>query len=150
MTHPLVSTSRTRSGFTLIEILIVVVILGILAAVIIPQFTNAADDASISSARTQLQTMRSQIELYRAQNGLYPTADGSTAGSDVDSNGSTDQWDDLINGNYMRSSPVWPSLFTESYTASTGDLTLVLASPYYDVNGDGASNATDATAVAAW
>ena len=150
MTHALVSTHRLRSGFTLIEILIVVVILGILAAVIIPQFTNAADDASISSARTQLQTMRSQVELYRAQNGAYPTANGAAAGSDVDSNGSQDHWDDLIDGSYMRSSPVWPSLFTESYTASSGDLALVLASPYYDVNGDGTADSADATVVAAW
>ena len=96
---------RTRTGFTLIEILIVVVILGILAAVVIPQFTNAADDASVSSARTQLQTMRSQIELYRAQNGSYPTANGANAGSDADSNGSQDHWDDLVAGSYMRSSP---------------------------------------------
>ena len=57
-----------KRGFTLIEILIVVVILGILAAIIIPQFTDAAQDAGASSARSQLQTMRSQIELYRVQN----------------------------------------------------------------------------------
>jgi type II secretion system protein G len=150
MTYALYSPSRRRSGFTLIEILIVVVILGILAAVIIPQFTNAADDASISSARTQLQTMRSQVELYRAQHGAYPTANGANAGSDVDSNGAQDHWDDLISGNYMRSSPAWPSLFTESYSATSGDLALVLASPYYDINGDGTADSADATAVAAW
>ncbi len=138
------------TGFTLIEILIVVVILGILAAVIIPQFTNAADDASVSTARMQLQTMRSQIELYRAQSGGYPTANGATAGSDLDGNGTQDQWDDLIAGSYMRSSPTWPANFSESYTASTGSFTLTLASPYYDVNGDGAADATDAAAVAAW
>jgi general secretion pathway protein G len=143
-------TRRIRTGFTLIEILIVVVILGILAAVVIPQFTNAADDASVASARTQLQTMRSQIELYRAQNGSYPTANGANAGSDADSNGSQDQWDDLVAENYMRSSPNWPNLFSENYNATSGDFTLSLATPFYDVNGDGTSDAADATAVTNW
>jgi len=54
-------------GFTLVEILIVVVILGILAAVVIPQFTEASSEARESSLCTDLQTMRSQIELYKVQ-----------------------------------------------------------------------------------
>ncbi|MBX2851527.1 MAG: prepilin-type N-terminal cleavage/methylation domain-containing protein [Phycisphaeraceae bacterium] len=63
-----------RKGFTLVEILIVVVILGILAAIVIPQFTNASDAAKASSAVSQLQTLRSQVELYKNQhNNKYPT-----------------------------------------------------------------------------
>jgi general secretion pathway protein G len=58
---------RTKSGFTLVEILIVVIILGILAAIVIPQFTNASQDARESSLLSQLQTLRSQIELYKLQ-----------------------------------------------------------------------------------
>ena len=61
-----------RRGFTLIEILIVVVILGILAAIVIPQFTNASDEAQESQARTQLQSMRSQVQLYRVKNDVLP------------------------------------------------------------------------------
>jgi general secretion pathway protein G len=57
----------TKSGFTLVEILIVVVILGILAAIVIPQFTEASTEAKLSSLCTDLQTMRSQIELYKVQ-----------------------------------------------------------------------------------
>ncbi len=61
-------------GFTLVEILIVVVILGILAAIVIPQFTNASESAKSSSLVSQLQTIRSQLELYQVQhNGSYPT-----------------------------------------------------------------------------
>ena len=56
-----------RKGFTLVEILIVVIILGILAAIVIPQFTNASEDARKSSLTSQLQTIRSQVELYKLQ-----------------------------------------------------------------------------------
>ncbi len=56
-----------NSGFTLVEILIVVVILGILAAIVIPQFTQASTEARESSLASNLQTMRSQIELYKIQ-----------------------------------------------------------------------------------
>ena len=58
---------KAKSGFTLVEILIVVVILGILAAVVIPQFTEASTEAKTSSLCTDLQTVRSQIELYKVQ-----------------------------------------------------------------------------------
>ena len=58
---------RVRSGFTLVEILIVVVILGILAAVVIPQFTSASVDAKLSALKSNLQSVRSQIELYKLQ-----------------------------------------------------------------------------------
>jgi general secretion pathway protein G len=71
-----------RKGFTLVEILIVVVILGILAAIVIPQFTNASEAAKASSVLSQLQTLRSQVELYKNQhNNEYPTSDGTLSGT---------------------------------------------------------------------
>ncbi len=57
-----------RSGFTLVEILIVVVILGILAAIVIPQFTNATQDAQGGNLKAQLSSIQRQIELYLAKN----------------------------------------------------------------------------------
>ena len=71
---------KAKSGFTLVEILIVVVILGILAAIVIPQFTEASTEAKLSSLCTDLQTMRSQIELYKIQhNDVPPTFAAFTA-----------------------------------------------------------------------
>ena len=70
---------RARSGFTLVEILIVVIILGILAAIVIPQFTDASTQARESSLRSDLQTMRSQIELYKIQHNDQLPTDGGLA-----------------------------------------------------------------------
>jgi general secretion pathway protein G len=56
---------KAKKGFTLVEILIVVVILGILAAIVIPQFTSASTEAKEAALVSDLQAMRSQIELYK-------------------------------------------------------------------------------------
>jgi len=63
---------KKNRGFTLVEILIVVIILGILAAIVIPQFTNASNDARNSSVQSTLQTIRSQMELFKLQHSDTP------------------------------------------------------------------------------
>lgn len=74
---------NTPRGFTLIEILIVVIILGILAAIVIPQFSSASNDARKSALQSTVQTLRSQVALYRLQhNDRLPGAGtGNTFGS---------------------------------------------------------------------
>ncbi len=72
---------QAKRGFTLVEILIVVVILGILAAIVIPQFTQASTEAKTNSLMSDLQTLRSQIELYKVQHNDVPpgnTVDAAT------------------------------------------------------------------------
>lgn len=72
---------QAKRGFTLVEILIVVVILGILAAIVIPQFTQASTEAKTNSLCSDLQTLRSQIELFKVQHNDMPpgnTIDGTT------------------------------------------------------------------------
>ncbi|MFH1142990.1 MAG: type II secretion system protein [Candidatus Eisenbacteria bacterium] len=80
-----------QAGFTLVELLIVVVILGVLAAVAIPQFTSNTEDAKLAAIDTNLSEMRNSIELYYHQHGaVYPGAKKATNGSDVASTAEAD------------------------------------------------------------
>ena len=115
---------RAKSGFTLVEILIVVVILGILAAIVIPQFTEASTEAKESRLVSDLQMMRSQIELYKIQhNDRLPgveTAAGPNGSTGLATfvecmTGWTDQWGETalapgagIYGPYMQKLPTNP------------------------------------------
>lgn len=64
-----------QAGFTLIEILIVVILLGILATIIIPQVSVSSDDAKLNTLKTNLSHMRSAVEIYYYQHGnTYPAA----------------------------------------------------------------------------
>jgi len=78
---------KNNKGFTLVEILIVVIILGILAAIVIPQFTNASTDARKNSLSSQLQTMRSQFELYKLQHNDKLPVVFQTTGTKTDVSG---------------------------------------------------------------
>ena len=125
---------KAKSGFTLVEILIVVVILGILAAIVIPQFTDASTEAKYASLASNLQMLRAQIELYKIQhNDNPPSGVGATFIAQMtgttDVNGAATGSDF---GPYMRDIPVEP--FTNSavvsasgtsgwnYTVSTGEI----------------------------
>lgn len=96
--------NRNR-GFTLIEILIVVVILGILAAIVIPQFSSASQEAGISSVRSQLQTLRSQVELFRVQNNAYPEAGAISSDDEANLPGG---FQELVDGGYLQRLPEVP------------------------------------------
>jgi general secretion pathway protein G len=72
-----------QSGFTLVELLIVVIILAILAAIIVPQFTGATDDASQSAYDTNIANIRAAIDLYRQQHTAYPGAVASSGATCV-------------------------------------------------------------------
>ena len=66
---------RTK-GFTLVELLIVVIILAILAAIVVPQFVASTDDAKLAALDSNLRNIRSAIALYNQQHGEYPAANG--------------------------------------------------------------------------
>ena len=62
-----------RRGFTLIEIMVVVVILGLLAALVVPRIGSQVDEAKRTTARTQIKGLEDAAELYRLHNGFYPS-----------------------------------------------------------------------------
>ena len=70
--------ANRRLGFTLVEVLIVVVIMAVLAATIIPQFTDASGEAKVSSGKTNLATLRSVLALYKAQHNSNFPANSAT------------------------------------------------------------------------
>lgn len=108
--------ARRNRAFTLVEILIVVVILGILAAVVIPQFVNASDEAQVGNVETQLRTLRTQIQLYRAQSDtnefpalVFDEADGAVA------------WAEMIDEQLLQAAPVNPRTNSSQISDGTGD-----------------------------
>ncbi|MBI5675486.1 MAG: type II secretion system major pseudopilin GspG [Nitrospirae bacterium] len=69
-------TKHFRSaGFTLIEVMVVVVILGILAAIIAPRLIGRTDDAKVAQAKIQMKNLETALKLFKMDNGFYPSTE---------------------------------------------------------------------------
>ena len=79
MTSPTFSLPSVRqrlsAGFTLIELMVVLVIIGVLAALIVPNVLDRADDARATAAKTDVNNLMQALKLYRLDNQRYPTAE---------------------------------------------------------------------------
>ncbi len=136
----------TRSGFTLIEMLIVIIILGILAMIIVPQITVSSEDAKVSTLKTNLSTVRSAIETYYVQHdNNYPGNATQAGGGGVTVNDNADAFEyqltryttkngtvsntknSTVYGPYLKGGELPKNPFTETSTVdvdiSTSDIT---------------------------
>ncbi|MDA7951515.1 MAG: type II secretion system GspH family protein [Pirellulaceae bacterium] len=98
-----------KTAFTLIEVLIVVVIMAVLAATILPQFSNSTKDAKESTSKFNLRTLRGQVELYRANHdGVLPGNAWAELTSKTDISGSIGTGATHTFGPYLHSIPENP------------------------------------------
>jgi general secretion pathway protein G len=67
--------ATAQAGFTLIEMMVVVVIIGVLAALIVPNVLGKLDDAKVTAARTDIATITQALKFYKLDNQRYPTQD---------------------------------------------------------------------------
>ena len=67
--------AHRRAGFTLLEVMVVVVILGILAALVVPQIIGRPDEARVIAARQDIASLMQALKLYRLDNQRYPTTE---------------------------------------------------------------------------
>lgn len=70
---------KNSRGFTLIEIMVVIVILAMLAALVGPKLMGRTDDAKIETTKTQIKNIESALKLYKLDNGVYPTTEQGLA-----------------------------------------------------------------------
>lgn len=66
---------KNGAGFTLIELMVVIVILGILAAIIAPRIIGRTDEAKVTEAKVQIANLETAFKLYKLDNGVYPTTE---------------------------------------------------------------------------
>jgi general secretion pathway protein G len=66
---------RRPAGFTLIELMVVLVIIGVLASLIVPNVLDRADDARVTAAKTDVNNLMQALKLYKLDNQRYPTAE---------------------------------------------------------------------------
>ena len=70
---------RGRAGFTLIEIMVVIAILALLAALVAPKIIGRSDDAKVADAKVQIKNLETALKLYKLDNGVFPSTEQGLA-----------------------------------------------------------------------
>ncbi len=128
--------SKKDRGFTLVELMIVIVIIGILAAIAIPRFIGAQDRARISAAKAQLNSVRQALALYEMDHSAYPasTNDWDALIANLTDYVALPKWDELKDKVFEDGSFSFTNVNDTSYTitvnATDNDHTTLTATPY--------------------
>lgn len=138
--------TNNQQGFTLIEVMVVVVILGILAAVVVPRIMDNPDKARVTKAKQDIRAMESALNLYRLDNFSYPNTEQGlealiSAPSDLVNSSNFKQ------GGYIRKLPKdpWGSAYLYLSPGEHGELDI------YSLGADGAPGGTGvATDIGNW
>jgi type II secretion system protein G len=103
-------TLRCKKGFTLVELLMVVVILGLIAAIVIPRIASTKSDAETKTCQSNQANLNASLQRYKFDNGAYPAAaDYATLAADA-----------AFVGPYVDEAPACPGGGTMSYDNTTG------------------------------
>jgi type IV pilus assembly protein PilA len=133
-----VSRSKTRKGFTLVELAVVIVIIGVLAAFGVPKFLNSVEKSKAAEAFNYLSTVQSAEERYLAQNGVY-----ANNVSNLDISLPTPQYFTVGSMTAPGSSsgtPTWSLELDRNNSSSYGNYSVIWTQDGFDATNSGISN----------
>ena len=134
--HAFPKITTKQRGFTLIEIMVVVVIIGILASVVVPRIMDNPDKARVAKARNDIQALSSALDIYKLDNYVYPTTDqGLQALVTKPSSPEPPNWKQ---GGYIKKQPVdpWGNEYLYLHPGEHGEFDI------YSLGADGAPGGT--------
>ena len=118
---------KKQAGFTLIEIMVVIVIIGILASVVVPRVMDNPDKARTAKAKHDIQALESALDIYRLDNFTYPTTDQGLE-SLVTKPGGSPEPKNWKNGGYikkLRKDP-WGNDYLYLHPGQHGEMDIIL------------------------